>query len=164
MTKVVLRIAMTGLDKIDMMILSNLQNNGRVTNVELAANAGISAPPCLRRLKLMEEDGVIQGYHASVNPHVLGYELKAFCIIFLMSQNTEKINNFVNKITSLKNIRSCFSSPGNEVFVLSIIAKDLKEYETILRNEIQCSDMISRIKTYILANVHKDEYGIPIDF
>jgi DNA-binding Lrp family transcriptional regulator len=155
---------MTGLDKIDMMILGNLQDNGRVTNVELAANAGISAPPCLRRLKLMEEDGVIQGYHATINPCVLGYELKAFCIVFLASQNVEKVNSFVSRIATLKNVRSCFSTPGNEVFILSIIVKDLKEYEAILQNELQSSDLISRIKTYILSNTHKDEYGIPIDF
>ncbi|MDR1391560.1 MAG: Lrp/AsnC family transcriptional regulator [Holosporales bacterium] len=153
----------TKLDSIDIILLSNLQKKGRITNVELAENVGISAPPCFRRLKLMESRGIITGYHAEIDPRALGYEFRAVCIVSLFSQFLDEVENFVRIIKNSKNVRSCFSTLGNEEFVLTIVAKDLKEYESMLKSRIQSNKAVSGVKTYMTVNKHKDEYGIPIE-
>lgn len=150
------------LDSIDKTLLSTLQKYGRITNVDLAERVGISAPPCLRRLKLMESNGVIKGYHAEVNAKVLDFNLQALCIITLNSQDSKDVNNFLANIEKCKNIRSCTSTAGNENFILSIVAKDMHEYESILKKEIQSGGLVNSIKTYIKINKHKDEPGFPI--
>ena len=154
---------MVTLDNIDKMILNNLQKNGRLANVDLAENAGISAPPCLRRLKLMEDRKIIMGYHADINPLSLSYFVRAICIVSLSSQFSADVKKFLDNILKSKNIRSCFSTSGNESFILTIVAKDLQDYESILKKEIQSSSVVSNIKTYVTLNKHKDDYGVPIE-
>lgn len=151
------------LDNIDFVILKNLQKYGRMSNVCLAEKAGISAPPCLRRFKIMEQRGFLLGYHAVVNPERLGFTIKAFCIVSLISQAPEAVNSFLKIVEDESNIRSCFSTSGSEVFILTIVAKDLKEYEKILHKKLQASGIVSNITSYIALNKHKDEFGIPID-
>ena len=150
------------LDSIDRTLLSNLQKHGRISNVDLAESVGISAPPCLRRLKLMESNGVIKGYHAEVNAKVLGLNFHAICVVTLASQDSKDVNNFLKNIEKCKNIRTCSSTSGNENFILSIVAKDMFEYETILKEEIQCEGLVSSIERYISVNRHKNEPGLPI--
>ncbi len=150
------------LDSIDKTLLSTLQKYGRITNVDLAESVGISAPPCLRRLKLMESNGVIKGYHAEVNAKVLGLNFHAVCIVTLASQDPRDVNNFLQNIEKCKNIRTCNSTSGNENFILSIVAKDMLEYELILKEEIQTGGLVSNIKTYITVNKYKNEPSLPI--
>ncbi|MDR0942331.1 MAG: Lrp/AsnC family transcriptional regulator [Holosporales bacterium] len=153
---------MVELDRIDNMILEKLQRNGRMTNVELAETVGISPPPCLRRLKFLEQKGIISGYHAELNRAVLGYKIKALCIVSISSQFTGKVESFVKSLEKSENIRECESTAGNEFFILTIIARNLEEYEEILRDYIQSSKVVSNVKSYILTNNHKCEYGLPI--
>ena len=151
------------LDSVDIVILDSLQKHGRMSNVRLAEKAGISAPPCLRRFKLMEHQGVLVGYHAVVNPELLGFTIKAFCAVSLTSQSTETVSSFLKIVEREPCIRSCFSTSGNEVFILTIVAKNLKAYEGILHGTLQSSGFVSNITSYILLNKHKDEFGIPLD-
>jgi len=150
------------LDSIDRTLLSTLQKYGRITNVDLAERVGISAPPCLRRLKLMEKSGVIKGYHAEINPKVLDFNFQAICIVTLASQASKDVNTFLTNIEKCKNIRTCSSTIGNENFVLFIVAKDINEYESILKREIQSGGLVSSVKTYVTVNKHKNEPGLPI--
>ena len=150
-------------DKIDIAILSNLQKHGRMTNVELAKRAGISAPPCLRRLKLMEKQGAILSYHAVINPEYTGFNIKAFCTVTLLSQSPKVVNDFLRIVEKEPNIRTCFSTSGNQSFILTIVAKDLREYEKVLKNKLQSSEVVSNITSYIILNTHKNESGIPIE-
>ncbi|MDR1034949.1 MAG: Lrp/AsnC family transcriptional regulator [Holosporales bacterium] len=154
---------MMRIDDIDISILANLQKNGRMTNVKLAKDARISAPPCLRRLKAMERNGIIAGYHAEINADAFGFGFRAICIITLTSQNPVDVEEFVNCVTKLKNIRYCFATPGNSDFILGIIAKNLEDYEDIIQKKIQNDGNIKSIKTLILMKKHKDEYGIPVE-
>ncbi|MDR1233582.1 MAG: Lrp/AsnC family transcriptional regulator [Holosporales bacterium] len=154
---------MVRFDDVDVSILSNLQKNGRMTNVQLAKNAGISAPPCLRRLKTMEKNGVVVGYHAELNGTSLGYGFAAICIVSLVSQNSWDVSAFTNNIGKLKNVRHCFATPGNSEFVLVIVAKDLEDYEEIIQKKIQKDKNILNLKTYILMKKHKGEFGVPIE-
>ncbi len=151
------------LDRVDMVILGNLQKYGRMSNVRLAEEAGISAPPCLRRFKIMEQQGFLQGYHAVINPELLGFTIKAFCIVSLVSQAMETVSHFLKIVEQECCIRSCFSTSGNEVFILTVVAKDLKSYEKILHGTLQSSGFVSNITSYVLLNKHKDEFGIPLE-
>ena len=151
------------LDSIDITILSNLQKYGRMSNVTLAKKVGISAPPCLRRFKIMEKQGILSGYHAVVNHELLGYTIKALCVVSLVSQSSNIVEDFLKIVNSERNIRACYATSGNESFILRIVAKDLKEYEKILKNILHDSGIVSNISSYIMLNKYKDEFGIPIE-
>jgi DNA-binding Lrp family transcriptional regulator len=151
------------LDDIDVSILSDLQENGRMTNVQLAKNAGLSAPPCLRRLRSLERNGAIIGYHAELNSSIFGYNFRAICVINLISQNAWDVSSFINNLVKLKNVRYCFATPGNSDFILSIVARSLEDYEDIIQKKIQRDKNVMSLKTFILMKKHKEEYGIPID-
>jgi DNA-binding Lrp family transcriptional regulator len=153
---------MAKLDRIDRIILQNLQKNGRITNVELAKTVGISAPPCLRRLKCMEKNNIIVGYHAELNYEAVGYNMRAICIVSLLSQSSSEITAFLTVLKTMKNIMFCFSTPGNEEFVLYIVAKDLNEYEKILQDTIQNTKRVAKITTYVLSNKHAENFVLQL--
>ncbi|MBQ7524771.1 MAG: Lrp/AsnC family transcriptional regulator [Alphaproteobacteria bacterium] len=150
------------LDSVDMLILDNLQKNGRITNVDLARIAGISAPPCLRRLRLMEERGVVRGYHADVSLEVMGFDIRALCLLSLASQSPEAVSAFSAAIAAVTSVRACFSTSGNENFILYIVARDLRDYDDVLR-QVQSCGVVGSVKSYVLNNTYKNEPGIPID-
>lgn len=154
---------MSMLDNVDKVILRNIQNDGRITNVKLAQSAGISAPPCLRRLKLMEDRNIIMSYHADINPASLGYFVRATCIVQLVSQSRVEFEKFLKAIKNSPNIRTCFATSGDETFVLTIVAKDLHDYEYILKTQIQACGVVQNLKSYITLNTYKEEHGIPIE-
>ncbi|MDR1332917.1 MAG: Lrp/AsnC family transcriptional regulator [Holosporales bacterium] len=154
---------MAKLDVIDKMILATVQKSGRMTNVELSATVGISAPPCLRRLKLLETAGIITGYHAEINRDVLGYTIFAICIVSISQQSYKNVKHFIKIISGMQNVRSCLSTVGGEFFALTIVAKDLNEYNKVLTTDLQGSNIVASIKSFILVNEHKKEVGIPID-
>ena len=93
------------LDKVDRQILFDLQKNGRLSNVELAKNAGISAPPCLRRVRALEDAGVIRGYNAEIDPEALGYTVTVFAFVGLTSQAEVDLKKFENMILSWQEVR-----------------------------------------------------------
>lgn len=150
------------LDKIDKVILRNLQQNGRMKNVNLASKVGISAPPCLRRLRFMEQKGIITGYHASVDMECLGYTVKALCVVSVSSQASEDVDAFIDSITAVENVVKCLSTAGSEFFILEIVAKSLSEYERTLNLYLQSSNIIVEIKSFIIAREHKNKHGWPI--
>ena len=113
-------------DDIDVRMLDNLQKHGRMTNVELARKVGISPPPCLRRLRIMEKKGLLSGYHAIVDPEQTGFTVSAFCVVSLVSQASKTVDSFLQIVEKECNIRSCFSTSGNKSFVLTIVAKNLQ--------------------------------------
>lgn len=154
---------MIKLDKIDFSIIECLQKHGRMTNVELAAKAGISAPPCLRRLKFLEENGVINGYHAEINGAAMGYNFEAFCFISLNSQAAKDVEHFVQNIKKLPNIRSCISTIGFFDFMLKIVTLDLKHFEKLVENNISKIQNISQIKTLVVVKKLKEEHGVPME-
>ena len=112
------------LDKIDRKILTDLQSIGRMTNVELANNAGISAPPCLRRMQTSEENEVIKGYYAHLNGSKLGYTVTAFVNVSLKHQNDTDVKAFEKTIQDMDNIREAYVISGDYDFLLIVVAKD----------------------------------------
>src|ERR1700748_3349392 len=120
------------LDRIDRLILRNLQEDGRMTNVELARRASISAPPCLRRVRTLEETGVIAGYHADIDPGSLGFGVMLFAQVGLSSQAEQDLRAFEELVNSWPEVRECYMMAGETDFILKIVAEDWESYNRFL--------------------------------
>lgn len=151
------------LDKIDRKILRDLQADGRITNVELSKNAGISAPPCLRRVRALEEHGFIKGYFARLDPVLMGYGMSVFALIKLVSQAEADLKKFEETCQELRPIRECHMLSGEVDFLLRIVAKDWDSYQKFLTQELTALDNVTSVKTMPLVRSAKEKTGIPID-
>lgn len=151
------------LDKIDKRILMNLQNDGRMTNVELAKDIGISAPPCLRRVRALEEAGFIKGYHADIDRAALGYSVTIFAAVKLTSQAEKDLVEFEKHMKALPMVRECHMLAGDVDFILKIVAKDWDSYQAFLTKELTSAPNITSVKSSLCIRSIKDEPGIPID-
>lgn len=153
----------TKLDKIDRQILSDLQEDGRITNVELARRAGISAPPCLRRVRALEESGFIRGYHADVNAEMLGYGVTVFAYVGLISQAESDLVAFEEKVEEWPLVRECHMLQGETDFLLKVVAKDLESYNRFLTQELTAAPNVSHVKSALGIRTSKRSFGVPID-
>ena len=150
------------LDKIDRKILKDLQDNGRITNVELSRNAGISAPPCLRRVKALEEAGYIQGYHARLNPGLMGYGITIFAQLKLDSQAETELKEFEDQCRQWEMVRECHMVSGEVDFLLRIVAEDWEAYQAFLTEELTAAKNVTSVKTMLLIRSAKHEPGVPV--
>ncbi|MES2252362.1 MAG: Lrp/AsnC family transcriptional regulator [Pseudomonadota bacterium] len=151
------------LDKIDISILNDLQNTGRITNVELAKRAGISAPPCLRRVNALEDQGIISSYHAHLNPQMLGFTVTIFSEVALTSQNDADLRIFEEKIQEWPLVRECYMVTGGADFLLKIIAQDFDAYQNFLSTQLSTFPLVSQIKTRMVIRASKKQPGIPLE-
>ncbi|MEO0392829.1 MAG: Lrp/AsnC family transcriptional regulator [Pseudomonadota bacterium] len=151
------------LDRIDRRILSDLQADGRMTNVELAKRAGISAPPCLRRVRALEESGLIRGYHAHIAAEGLGYGVTVFAQVGLNSQSDSDLKKFEETIGGWPRVRECHMLAGETDFLLKVVAKDWEDYQQFLTNELTAADNVSHVKSSLAIRASKHEPGVPID-
>ncbi len=151
------------LDKIDKNILSNLQNSGRMTNVDLAKDVGISAPPCLRRVRALEKNGFIQSYHAQVDPSMMGYSVIVFAMVKLTSQAEKDLVTFEEYICSLPMVRECNMLAGDTDFILKVVAKDWDSYQEFHTNELTTAPNVISVKSSLAIRSSKNTPGIPID-
>lgn len=152
------------LDTIDLNILKELQGDGRMTNVELSSRVGISAPPCLRRVRALEEAGLISGYHADVNAAELGFEVQVFAMVGLHSQAESDLTAFENHINGLPYVRECHMLNGEIDFILKCIAPDLSTFQTFLTQELTAAPNVASVKTSLVIRCSKDAPGIPFEF
>ena len=151
------------LDEIDRMILAELQADGRMTNVELAKRVGISAPPCLRRVRTLEDQGFIRGYHADVNSRELGFEVQVFAMVGLVSQAEIDLSAFEAKCQGWPLVRECHMLNGEVDFVLKCVAPDLRTFQNFLTEELTSADNVASVKTSLVIRGAKDEPGVPFD-
>ncbi len=151
------------LDKIDQKILRNLQRDGRITNVELAKLAGISAPPCLRRVRALEDSGYIKGYHARVNPQMLGYGVTVFANVKLVSQAEADLKKFEDRVKTWPRVRECFMLAGETDFLLKIVAHDWDDYQKFLTEELTAAPNVTSVKSSLAIRAAKEEAGVPIE-
>lgn len=151
------------LDAIDKKILSILQDAGKTSNVELAQKVGITAPPCLRRVKSLEQSGYIDSYHANINAKALGYTITAFVLVGLSSNSDTDLSSFENKIKSWPLVRECYLVNGEYDFILKIVTKDLTQYQEFLTGELTPTAHVSTVKTAFCVRTAKNLPGIPID-
>ena len=153
----------TRLDPIDRKILSELQADGRMTNVELAKRVGISAPPCLRRVRTLEEAGYIRGYHAEVNARELGFEVQVFAMVGLESQAEVELSAFEEKCRSWPLVRECHMLNGEVDFILKCVSPDLSTFQSFLTGELLSTPNVASVKTSLVIRGAKDEPGVPFD-
>ncbi len=156
-------MASLNLDDIDMRLLAELQANGRITNVELANRVGLTAPPCLRRMRTLEQEGIIKSYHAEVDPATLGYTITVFAMVSLKSQAEEDLRAFEAHVRSIPNVRECHMLNGEIDFILKIVARDLQAFQELLTSQLTAAPNVISVKTSLTIRTAKDEPGVPID-
>lgn len=150
------------LDAIDLKILRKLQENGRTSNVDLAKIAGISAPPCLRRVNILEQNGYIDGYHANINQQALGFEVTVYAHVTLSSVSPQARNEFKEKIMDHHEIRECYLMTGEADFLLKIITKDWESYQDFVSMKLMGLDYVTHVNSSLTLKCLKKEAGIPI--
>ena len=156
-------MAATTIDELDRSILGILQEEGRVTNVELASRVGLTAPPCLRRMRALEEAGVIKGYHAELDPGALGYGIMVFALVSLRSQAEDDLKSFESHVATLPEVRECHMLNGEIDFILKIVASDLKAFQDILTTHLTPAPNVASVKTTLTLRTSKTSCGIPVD-
>ncbi len=153
----------TGLDPIDRKILAELQADGRMTNVELARRVGISAPPCLRRVRTLEEAGYIQGYHARVDARQLGFEVQVFAMVGLSSQAEADLSAFEARCRDWPLVRECHMLNGEIDFILKCVAPDLSTFQSFLTEQLTAAENVASVKTSLVIRNSKAAPGVPFD-
>lgn len=151
------------LDRIDLRILRDLQSQGRMTNVELARRAGISPPPCLRRVRALEENGCIRGYHADIDPEMLGFGVTVFAQVGLHSQAEPDLTAFEKMIAEWPEVRECHMLAGETDFLLKIVAADWDAYQRFLTTRLTPAPNVSVVKSALAIRTSKYAPGVPID-
>jgi DNA-binding Lrp family transcriptional regulator len=151
------------LDKIDRRILADLQADGRMTNVELASRVGISAPPCLRRVRSLENAGYIRGYHADINPESMGFGVTVFAHVRLSSQAEADLKSFEALIDGWSRVRECHMLAGETDFLLKIVARDWDDYQRFLTTQLTSAPNVANVKTSLAIRSAKHLPGVPID-
>jgi DNA-binding Lrp family transcriptional regulator len=150
------------LDAVDREILRILQDDGRITNVELARRVGISAPPCLRRVRALEDAGLITGFHAALDAPALGYPLTVFAMVGLHSQAEDDLRAFEKLVAGWPLVRECFMLQGEIDFMLKIVARDLAEFQTFLTSQLTPAPNVASVKTALTIRAAKNLPGVPL--
>ena len=153
---------MSTLDRIDRKLLAELQAEGRVTNVDLASRVGLTAPPCLRRVRSLEEEGVIRGYHADLDPSKLGFAITVFAMVSLRSQAEEDLRAFEDHIKGLAEVRECHMLNGEIDFILKIVSHDLQSFQEFLTSKLTPAPNVASVKTSLTIRTAKNEPGVPL--
>jgi DNA-binding Lrp family transcriptional regulator len=149
------------LDAVDRQILAELQADGRMTNVELARRVALSAPPCLRRVRRLEEEGIIRGYHADLDPAALGYHITFFAIVGLESQKESFLAAFEARVQDWPEVRECHMIRGGGDFLLRLVARDTG-HENALTQALTAAPEVARVQTLQTIRTAKDEAGVVV--
>ena len=155
-------MALSKFDDIDMQILRELQEDGRMTNVELADRVGLTAPPCLRRVRSLEESGIIRGYHADLDSNALGYSITVFAMVSLKSQAEADLRTFEDHVATLPEVRECYMLNGEIDFILKVVARDLQSFQQFLTSQLTSAPNVSSVKTSLTIRTSKQMPGIPM--
>ena len=153
---------MRRLDTIDRLILRELQENGRITNVELAKRVGISAPPCLRRVRSLEEAGFIRGYRALLDEKALGCEVMAFAMVHLSSQAEADLGAFEAFVRREPLVRECYMLSGETDFILKCVAPNLTRFQALVTT-LTAVPHVLNVKTSLILRNSKDAPTMPIE-
>jgi len=145
------------LDAVDWKILHELQEDGRMTNVELSRRVGISAPPCLRRVRHLEETGVIRGYRALLNAPALGKEVVAFCQIGLHHQSEAELRTFAELTRGWPIVRAAWMVSGDSDFLLHCVASDLATFQSFVIETLTSAPNVDTVRTALTIRQVKDE-------
>lgn len=151
------------LDRIDLRILRELQKDGRMTNVELAQRVGISAPPCLRRVRALEESGYIRGYHADVAADKLGFGITVFTLVSLINHSENDLMNFAKMVEAWPEVRESYMMTGDADFLIKIVTEDWEAFQKFLTHQLAGAPNVAHYKSAPAMQRTKYEPGVPID-
>jgi DNA-binding Lrp family transcriptional regulator len=149
------------IDAIDRRIIAELQQDGRMTNVELARRAGISAPPCLRRVRRLEEAGIVRGYHADTDPQRLGWDVTFFAVVGLESQREAALTAFEAAVGAWPEVRECHMIRGGGDFLLRLVARDTAQENELTRKLTEAPN-VARVQTLQTIRTSRSLAGVPI--
>ncbi|WP_422371146.1 Lrp/AsnC family transcriptional regulator [Hoeflea sp.] len=145
------------LDTIDFKILRELQRDGRITNVELSERVGISAPPCLRRVRKLEQAGFIRGYRAMLHAPSLGFDIVAFCMIGLKHQSDANLKAFAAMTNEWPIVRETWMVSGESDFLLHCVARDLTQFQNFVIEQLTAAENVDTVRTMLTIRQVKDE-------
>jgi len=143
--------------------LYELQENGRITNVELSQRATITAPPCLRRMRALEKAGYIKGYHADLNARALGFEVTGFAYVGLASQADADLRHFEEQARAWPQVRDCYMLNGDVDFLLKCVAKDLPSFQAFVTETLTAAKNVASVRTALAIRESKHEPGVPLE-
>ena len=150
------------LDAIDFRIVRELQADGRLTNLTLAQRVGLTPPPCLRRVRALEEAGIITGYHADVDNAALGFDVTAFAMVGLHNQSESDLRAFENLVLSWPLVRECYMMSGETDYLLRCVAPDLPAFQDFVTGPLAGAPNVATVKTHLTIRRAKKEAGVPV--
>lgn len=151
------------LDSADRNILKLLQEDGRITNADLARKVGLSPPSMLQRVRRLEQKGFIKGYTANLDAEMLGFSLHVMAMISLSMHQDKPIEHFINEIMTIPEVMECYHVSGDFDFMLKIVAKDMHDYERILRDHLSTIKAIGKIHSCFVLRTNKEAQSLPVD-
>ena len=150
------------IDSTDWRILKELMADGSITNVALASRVELTAPPCLRRVRALEQAGIISGYTALVDERALGYEVTAFAMVGLHSQSEADLRAFENRVLSWPVVREAYMLAGESDYVLRCVARDMTEFQDFVLNQLTAAPNVASVKTNLAIRRAKLAPGVPV--
>ena len=150
------------LDATDWRIIKELQADGRITNVALAQRVGLSPPPCLRRVRTLEETGLVTGYAAVVDEAALGFELMAFVMVGLHAQAESELRAFENRVLAWPLVRDAYMLSGESDYLLHCVAPDLPSFQEFVTRQLAAAPNVATVKTNLVIRRAKREPGVPV--
>ena len=145
------------LDAIDLSILKKLQENGKITNLQLSKEIGLSPAPTLERVKKLESNGFIESYHALVNEAKLELGITVFMQISLIRQRDNAINDFIDQIEKIDEIMECYNVTGQADYLLKIMVKDIQHFDVLVKERLSPIEQIRNMHSMIV--IKKDKYS-----
>lgn len=155
---------MATIDSIDLKILRILQEQGKITNIQLSQEVGLSPAPTLERVKKLEKSGMIKSYHAQVNPLKVGLGFTALIQVSLTRQISNAIKNFTKAINEIPEVVQCLQVTGNFDYQLMIVVKDIPSFERLIADKLSKIEEIGQMQTQVVLSTIKDSKILPIDY
>ncbi len=152
------------LDKIDLKILKILQENAKITNLQLSAEIGLSPAPTLERVKKLENAKLIKGYYTEVNEEALGVGIKAIIQITLTRQIENAIANFKKEINKIPEIMECYQVTGSADYILVVMLKDIRDFEALISQKLSKMEEIGQMQTMMILSKVKDSKVLPLNY
>ncbi len=152
------------LDKTDIKILTLLQEDGRMTNLELAKRVGISPPSCLRRVRMMEDQKIIRGYRADIDHVAVGLHAPAILQVFLSSHGEEDVQEFLTTVGTWPEVRECYMVTGEADYIFKVVARDWDSYRDFLTEKLIKTPNVRQVRSSICMRKFYDRGGVPIEF
>ncbi len=151
-------------DKIDLKILKLLQENSKVTNLDLSKKIGLSPAPTLERVRKLESTGIIESYHAQVSAAKIGLSVQTFVLVSLAWQKEDALNRFLGKINDIDEITECYIITGEADFLIKIVCQDIPTYEQLLFKTLSQIEEIERLKTLMTLSTVKNSKVLPFKY